>query len=665
MPGGQEGRASVTGAVAADHAEATPRPKGPGWPGIRVLLHYLNQERGRLVGIAALTAASTAVSLLVPLPLKLLVDQVLGHHRLPPPVSALPGARSSSVLLWYIVGAGLLIAVLQSLLEAAAALQWTRVGRRSVYRLSTDVYAALQRRSLQFHQQHPVGDSIMRVTDDCWAVYNLVDSMVGSPLQATLFTVASAVVMFNIDPTLAAMTLGAAPVVALSSTLLRGRTHRASEHRRQALGRLQSHVHQVLTGRSVVVAFDQHDREQAGYRRLSAEAVRAIGRVVLASNAATLVPGAAVAAAGGVVLWGGAQGVLHGQLSVGDLLVFMSYSASLQVSMRTFSELYAHLQGLRGQTRRVMEVLSGQPEVVERPDATTLGRARGEVRFEAVSFAYEPGRPVLESVSLRLPAGARVAVVGPTGAGKSTLASLLLRTFDPQAGRVLLDGVDLRDLTLSSLRAQVALVAQESYLFPVSMAENIAYGRPDASMAEIVAAAQAAGADRFIRRLPEDYQSVVGERGATLSGGERQRIAIARALLKDAPVLVLDEPTSALDTRTEAEVLDALEQLMAGRTTLLIAHRLSAVRRADLVVVLDQGRVAQVGSHDELLGSPGPYRELWRAQSGGFLPEPSLTGGTEGDRGQGREAIPAPPLPMANSRLLPAAGPGHGQEEGP
>jgi ATP-binding cassette subfamily B protein/subfamily B ATP-binding cassette protein MsbA len=316
----------------------------------------------------------------------------------------------------------------------------------------------------------------------------------------------------------------------------------------------------------------------------------------------------------GVVLYFGAQAVLHHHLSVGGLLVFLAYLGSLQGALGSFAGVYPALQSVRPQIDRVMEVLAADPDVVEAPGAVEVGRVAGGVELDGVVFGYAPGRPVLRGVSLSVAAGETVAVVGATGAGKSTLMSLLLRFYDPQQGRVLIDGVDIRALTVPCLRAQIGLVLQESFLFPVSIADNIAFGRPGATRAEVIAAATVANAHEFIAALPAGYDTVVGERGATLSGGERQRIAIARAVIKDAPILILDEPTSALDAVTEHGLLEALDRLMHGRTTFVIAHRLSTIRRADRIIVLDHGKVVETGTHTALLTTPGPYATLWHLQ---------------------------------------------------
>jgi ATP-binding cassette subfamily B protein/subfamily B ATP-binding cassette protein MsbA len=307
---------------------------------------------------------------------------------------------------------------------------------------------------------------------------------------------------------------------------------------------------------------------------------------------------------------------------VGSILVFLAYLRAFYDPLNALMYAPSALHFVAGSARRVMEVLEAEREVAERPGAAPLARARGQVALQGVTFGYEPGRPVLRAVDLEARPGETVAIVGPSGAGKSTLVGLVPRFYDPWAGRVLLDGADLRDLRLADLRAQVALVLQEPFLFPVSVADNIAYGRPQASRAEVEAAAEAANAHAFIAALPDGYDTVVGERGATLSGGERQRLAIARALLKDAPILVLDEPTAALDAQTEALLLQALERLMAGRTTLIIAHRLSTIRRADRIAVLDGGALAELGTHAQLLAAGGLYATLHRLQA----PEALLAG---------------------------------------
>jgi ATP-binding cassette, subfamily B, bacterial len=326
-----------------------------------------------------------------------------------------------------------------------------------------------------------------------------------------------------------------------------------------------------------------------------------------------LITGLVTAVGTAVIMYVGAIYVLDGKLTVGTVLVFISYLASLYAPLNSISYTGATIQYGLSQADRVLEVLAIEPDVEDGPDAHDVD-VKGHILYEDVAFGYEPGRPVLNGVSLEARPGEVVAIVGPTGAGKTTLVNLLVRFFDPWTGRISIDGADLRDIRLRSLRTQVAMVLQDPFIFPMSVAENIAYGRPDASRAHIAAAAKAANADAFIERLPDGYDTVIGQKGATLSGGEKQRLSIARAFLRDAPILVLDEPTSALDANTEAMLLDALDRLMAGRVTFIIAHRLSTIRHADQILVVDSGRIVERGSHEELVAGRGLYAGLYERQ---------------------------------------------------
>jgi ATP-binding cassette subfamily B protein/subfamily B ATP-binding cassette protein MsbA len=586
--------------------------------GYRRLFSYATPYKRDWATIVAATLLSTALSLLQPWPLKVLVDHVLGDTPLrgtpAAVVERLPWAAAPGGLLAWVVLAGIFVFAVNSAVNVVLALQWTKVGRRMVYQLACDLFARVQRRSLHTHARQSVGDAMGRVAVDAWCVHAVIDTMLFAPGHALFTTVVMVVVMFRLDAGLTLLALAVAPFMTAAAWLFGRPVREAARARREIESRIQAHVHQTLTGVSVVQAFAREEDEQRRFQDLASVAIQAHQRSTLVGSLYGLGSGLVTTVGTAAVMWAAAMRVLDGRFTVGTALVFLAYLASLQWQLSAFANMYTALQSAGASIDRVMDVFTADDAVPEGRGARPLPPVRGDVSIEDVVFGYLPDRPVLQGVSIAAAAGETIAIVGSTGAGKTTLVGLIARFYDPAAGRVLIDGHDVRQVQIKSLRDQVAIVLQEPFLFPISVAENISLGRPEATRGEIEAAARAANAHEFITALPRGYDTIVGERGTTLSGGERQRMAIARALLKNAPILVLDEPTSALDAETEHAIVDGLQRLMRGRTTFIVAHRLSTIRNATRIVVLEDGKVVEQGTHRQLLIRGGRFSELYHLQ---------------------------------------------------
>ena len=551
------------------------------WPGVLVLL--------------IIEATATPLTLLAPVPLKVAVDSVIGHRQLPGFLAAvLPDQvqRSSGLLLASIALFQVAVLLLIHAQGAAADVASTITGERLTLSFRARLFQHAQRLSLAFHDTRGTADTIYRIEYDAPSIRYLIFGNGVSLLSACVLLVSMAYVTARIDLTLALVALGVAPALYLLSHSynhrMRPRYTLVKELESGALGVVQ----EVLGALRVVKAFGRHDREFDRFFGQSQAGARARIRLTVAEGWFGLFVNLATGIGTAVVLYVGILDVKSGILTLGDLLLVMAYLSQLYGPLETISKTVAEVQSSLASAGRAFELLAEQPEVIERPHALALRRARGEVEFYEVWFSYPGSDPALQSVSFQVPAGMRVAISGPTGAGKSTLVSLLTRLYDPVWGRILLDGIDLRDYRLDDLRAQFAIVLQDTVLFSTSVAENIRYGRPEASYSEIVAAARAAAVHDFIRSLPDGYETLVGERGLRLSGGERQRIALARAFLRDAPILILDEPTSAVDLQTEASIMSALEHLMVGRTTFLITHRVTTLSRCDIHVEIEDGQIS-------------------------------------------------------------------------
>src|SRR5947207_5557242 len=559
------------------------------------------------------------LDVLKPWPMIFLVDYVLQGKITSPIfprlVVLLPGAHTPENLVGWAVGATVLIFLLSWSVGLANAYANITLGLRMVYCLAADLFAKLQQLSLHFHLRQSVGDNIRRVTTDCMCVSIIVKDALLPVMSALISLMIMFVILWGIDATLTLLALAVVPYMAIVFHLYAQRMMDGSYQQQEIEGRVYNIVEQTFSAIPAVQAFGSEELNDQRFKRATRDALAATLSLTNVQLQFKSLIGLATAAGTAGILWVGTQHALHG-LSIGAILLFLSYLGSLYAPLEAMMYSTSTIQGAAGSAKRVREILQTEQEVRDKPGAPALSSVRGHVRIAHVTFGHEPGRPILRNVSLEARPGETVAIVGATGAGKSTLVSLVPRFFDPWEGRVVLDGHDVREVQLKSLRHHIALVLQEAFLFPLTIAENIADGRPGSTLAEIEAAARAANAHEFIQRLPNGYQTVIGERGATLSGGERQRISIARALLKDAPVLILDEPTSALDVVTEGALLDALDRLTQGRATFIIAHRLSTVRRANRIVALKDGQIAESGTHEELLARGGVYAGFFHTQFG-------------------------------------------------
>ena len=556
------------------------RQARPYWPHIAVL--------------GAVNLLATPLALLTPIPIKIAVDSILGSHPLPAFYDAvLPANPSATIVLALTAGLMLGFTALNYLQRFGAWLLQTWVGERLVLDFRAHLFHHLQRLSLTYHDMKGSADSIYRIQYDAPAIQKIAVEGV-MPMLASLFTLAGMLwVTARLDWQLALVAIVVTAPLAFLSRWSRRRLRSGWKEVKQLESSALSVVQEVLGAVRVVKSFAREDHEERRFIQRSKLRIRELIRVSLLQTGFDSSVGLLIGAATATSLFIGVQHVHAGTLSLGSLLLVMAYLAQLYEPLQTMSKKFAEFQSSLAGAERAFTLIDEGSDVAERQGAIQLERARGEIEFRDVSFAYPNGHAVHQALSFDVRAGARVGISGVTGAGKSTLLNLITRFYDPTAGAILLDGIDLREYRLADLRNQFALVHQEAVLFSTSIAENIAYARPGASQAEIEAAARAANAHDFIVSLPDAYDTLVGERGMRLSGGERQRISLARAFLKDAPILLLDEPTSSVDVKTEAAIMSALEQLMKGRTTLMIAHRLSTLEGCDMLLRIEHGRLVQ------------------------------------------------------------------------
>lgn len=581
------------------------------------VLRYLRPYSWLAVVAVMLTGLAAALGVVAPLPMLLLIDNVLGDHALPEYLASPLGplAANRYFLLALVVAAGLIITFASQLFSILSSIVNTKIEQSVIFDFRGDLFRHAQRLSIAYHNQASTARLIFGINFEAAAAGALITSIL--PLtQSVLILIGMTWISFQIDPTLALLSMLVVPFLYYSV----GYYVKHIQDRLLAVKNMEAEslaiVHEALTMLRVIVAFGREPYEERRFRKQGKQTVNARVNITWRQTLFSLAVEMTTAVGTALVLGVGAYHVLQGTLTLGQLLVVLAYIAAIYKPLEQISGTIGSLQDQFAGLGMAFRVMDTEPLVQDAPNAAILERAQGRVTFERVSFSY-PGRvETLQDISFDAQAGQVIALVGPTGAGKTTLMSLIPRFYDPSQGSVQIDGVDVRTVTLESLREQISVVLQEPLLFSGTIADNIRYGRLDATTDEIIQAAREANADDFIAQFPSGYDTEVGERGVQLSGGERQRICVARAFLKDAPILILDEPTSSIDSKTEAVILDSLDRLMLGRTTFMIAHRLSTVRHSDLILVLNQGHLVEKGTHEELVAQNGLYKQLYDMQIG-------------------------------------------------
>jgi len=586
----------------------------------KITIRELLRPHTKALILGTLAAIGDAVAnLLDPVPLKVVLDNVLRSKApsgwLNTLILSLAGTDRLAIIKAAAI-AVLIIALFGALCTYAEKLLTTRVGQWVMHDLRQNLYFHIQRLSLAYHDQKSTGDLLSTVTSDIDSIQTFISSNLLDALINVLTLAGMVGVMFYINWQFTLIALSVAPVLALVVFKYTRSIRKASREVRKKQGEMVSVIQEVLSSMRVVKAFAREDYEVHRLEEESLENVEIALRARAVKARLSPLVEVIVAIGTGLVLWFGARLVLAGSLSAGSLVMFIWYLGKMYKPMQDLSKMTDAYSKASIGYERIREILDMDGEVKDQPGARKVARLRGKIEFDHVTFGYDPKSPTLEDMSFRIEPGQMAAFVGPTGAGKTTIISLISRFYDPVSGAVKIDGVDLRRYQQRSLREHISVVLQETVLFQGSIWHNIAYGKPNASRTEILKAAELANATEFIEKMPNGYDTLVGERGVTLSGGQRQRIAIARAVIRNTPILILDEPSSGLDAESERLVFDALDRLMKGKTSIVIAHRLSTIRSADVIFVVQDGKLIESGKHEELAAAGGLYAELYEIQFG-------------------------------------------------
>ncbi len=572
----------------------------------RRALNYYRPFWGRTVIGLALTLCGIVLSLLKPWPLKIIVDDILARN---------PSATfgTSPRLIPLLCLALIAIQFVWGIINLITNYLFVKIGLEALLKLRTDLYAYLQSLSLKYHDARRSSDSSFRVAYDSQSIQTIYNKGFTNIFGSVIMLIGTFVIMVRIDWQLTLLSLAVVPAVVGAIYFFAHRIRRESTFIQEQESAVLAQAQEGLSSIRMVHAFGREEWEVHQFQNQARQSLHANLRLTLTNVKSALVISTLMVIGTAAMYYLGTLHVLAGTLTLGSLLVFSAYLLMLYQPLESLTYTAWAMEGATAGARRCFEVLDREDDVIDSPNAIAISSARGAIAFQNVSFGYAQDRHVLHNVDLSIEPNQIVALVGGTGAGKSTLLSLVPRFYDPTAGKIALDGQDLREITKKSLRAQIAIVLQDTLLFSTTVRENIAYGRPGATDDEIREAARRAQADDFISAMPDGYESTVGERGGHLSVGQRQRIGIARAFLKNAPILLLDEPTSALDPTTEAAIMETIKELMHGRTTLIVTHRLATIHGVDRIVVLERGRVVEQGSGAELIARNGVYAKLYAA----------------------------------------------------